>query len=137
MTSSLRSVVSARELRNFGFIFGGLVIGLFGLLIPFLVGALFQKPWPWYLGGGVLVLALLWPPTLKPLYLAWMKFGDIAGWINTRIILFVLFYLLVMPFGLVMKIFGVDPMRRKLDPNAASYRVSSLDAAKNNMEKPY
>jgi hypothetical protein len=137
LTSQSRSAVSAQELRKFGLIFGGLVIGLFGLLIPYLADSLFQKLWPWYLGGAVVGLALIWPPILKPLYLAWMKFGDVAGWINTRIILLILFYLVVFPVGLLMKVFGSDPMRRKIEPEARSYRVDSLATAKNNMEKPY
>ncbi len=137
MTSQSRSAVSAQELRKFGLIFGGLVIGLFGLLIPYLADSLFQRLWPWCLGGAVVGLALIWPPILKPLYLAWMKFGDIAGWVNTCIILLILFYLVVFPVGLLMKVFGSDPMRRKIEPEASSYRVDSLAAAKNNMEKPY
>ena len=115
--------VSKQELRRFGLIFGSLVIALFGLLIPALVGSLLQKLWPWYLGGAVILLALFWPPLLKPLYHAWMKFGELAGWINTRIILFILFYLVVFPVGLVMKLFGADPLHRKAEPAAPSYRV--------------
>lgn len=137
MTNKDRSLVSPRELRSFGLIFGGLVVGLFGLLFPLLAGSLWQKLWPWYLGGGVALLALIWPRGLKPLYLAWMKFGDVAGWVNTRIILFLLFYGLVLPVGLIMKLLGSDPMHRKAAPDAASYRVIPPAVAKNHMERPY
>ncbi len=137
MTSGNRSQVSAQELRKFGLIFGGLVIGLFGLLIPLLASGLFQKLWPWYLGGGVILLALVSPPMLKPLYLAWMKFGDVAGWVNTRIILFLLFFVVVFPVGLVMKIFGFDPLHRKAEPDAESYRVVRSATDKSHMERPY
>lgn len=129
--------VTRRDLRNFGLIFGALVIALFGLLIPAIAGTLLQKWWPWHLGGAVILLALVWPPLLKPLYHAWMKFGEVAGWINTRIILFILFYLVVFPVGLVMKLFGADPLHRKAEASAQSYRVEREASDKSHMEKPY
>ena len=129
--------VTKQDLRKFGLLFGSLVIALFGLLIPALVGSLLQKLWPWYLGGSVILLALVWPPILKPLYHAWMKFGEVAGWINTRIILLILFYVVVFPVGLVMKLFGADPLHRKAEPEAQSYRVLREAVDKKHMEKPY
>ena len=52
-----------------------------------------------------------------------LKFGAVAGWINTRIILLLLFYVVLLPVGLVMKVFGADPLRRKTDPTVQSYRI--------------
>ena len=45
------------------------------------------------------------------------------GWVNTRIILGVLFYGIVTPMGLIMKMTGRDPMRRSYEPDALTYRV--------------
>ena len=42
-----------------------------------------------------------------------------------------------MPFGLVMKLFGKDPLSRKLDKNIASYRVIHKDIADSKMENPF
>ncbi len=137
MTNQDRNLVSRQELHKFGLIFGGLVIILFGLLIPYLAGSLWQKPWPWYLGTAVILLALIWSASLKPLYLVWMKFGDIAGWINTRIILFLLFFFVIFPVGLLMKLFGSDPLHRKADGKVDTYRVTCNEVDKDHMEKPY
>jgi hypothetical protein len=137
LTNQDRSLVSAQELRTFGLIFGVLVSAIFGLLFPLLAGSLWQTLWPWYLGGAVILLALIWPVGLKPLYRAWMKFGDVAGWVNTRIILFLLFYGIILPVGLIMKIVGSDPMRRKICPDASSYRIIPPTVGKNHMERPY
>jgi hypothetical protein len=52
-----------------------------------------------------------------------MTVGEVLGWINTRIILGVLFYLLFTPIGLCMHLRGKDPMRRALSPEAESYRI--------------
>jgi hypothetical protein len=124
-------------LRTFGLIFAALVAGLFGLLIPLLSDSLWQTRWPWYIGMVVALLALVWPRGLGPLYRGWMQFGAVAGWVNTRIILLLLFYALVLPVGLVMKLLRHDPMRRKLDPSVDSYRIDSKAAAREHMEKPY
>ena len=45
------------------------------------------------------------PTILKPIYLVWMTFAVILGWIMTRVILIVIFYLIVTPTGLIAKLF--------------------------------
>ena len=137
MISHEHNAVPAVELRQFGLIFGGLVMVLFGLLFPALAGTLLKNPLPWAIGGAVIGLALVWPRSLRPLYRAWMKFGEVAGWINTRIILFLLFYVIVFPVGLLMKLFGNDPLHRRADASAASYRVKQPVRDKSHMERPY
>jgi hypothetical protein len=52
-----------------------------------------------------------------------MAVGHVLGWINTRIILGILYYGLIVPTGLVMKMFGRDPMRRAFVPDMQTYRV--------------
>jgi hypothetical protein len=51
---------------------------------------------------------------LKPVYIVWMRFAFILGWINTRIILVILFYLIFTPVGLFMRLFRVDLLERKM-----------------------
>ena len=66
-----------------------------------------------------------------------MKFGNVMNWINTRIILGILFYGMFLPIGVVMRLFGKDPMHRKLDRELPSYRVTSDNDDKSNVERPY
>ena len=55
-----------------------------------------------------------------------MRFGLIAAFINTRIIMFMLFYALFVPTGLVMKLFGRDALALTTGgKNSDSYRVAS------------
>ena len=49
---------------------------------------------------------------LKPIYKVWMGFAAILAWINTRIILVAMFYLIFTPVGLVMRLFRIDPLER-------------------------
>jgi hypothetical protein len=52
-----------------------------------------------------------------------MAIGEILGWINTRILLGLIFYGIFTPLGLLMRLRGQDPMRRTLTPEADTYRV--------------
>jgi hypothetical protein len=122
--------------RKFGLVSSAIVVILFGLCIPFLFSLGYPR-WPWMFAGVLSLWALLVPATLKPVYIGWMKFGNMMNWINTRLILGILFYGLFMPFGLVMRVFGKDPLHRKLDANSASYRVKSRSVDRNNVEHPY
>jgi hypothetical protein len=123
------------DLRKFGLIFGTGLVLIFGLFFPWLL----ERPWPaWpFIAAGILAaLALVFPTGLKPLYIAWMKFGHVAGWINTRIILGLVFFVVFLPFGLIMRLFN-DPMRRKLDDATTSYRVPSHSSPRDQMERPF
>ena len=81
--------------------------------------------------------ALVYPGALKPVYKVWMKFGDTIGFINSRIILFIVFYLIFMPVGFLIRLFGYDPMRRKPD-SSATYRVESKKPTSvHSMERPF
>ena len=70
-----------------------------------------------------MALALAWPRSLTQVYRLWMSIGEVLGWINTRLLLGGLFYLLFTPVGVWMRLRGKDPLRRTLAPEAESYRV--------------
>lgn len=112
--------IHRKELRSFGLLVGGIlsVIGFW----PTLFGA-GTRYWAVIPAGLLLCSALLIPHRLDYLYQLWMKLGHLLGWINTRIILCIVFYGMFVPMGFVMRLAGKDPMRRRLDEDAASYRV--------------
>lgn len=128
--------VDSKQLRSFGLLFAAFVLLIFAGFFPWLS----EKPvphWPFWLAAPVATLALIWPPALKPLFVVWMKFGEVMGRINTFLILGVLFYAMVTPIGWLMRLLGKDPMRRRLDRTAGSYRVVSQAHDRDHMEKPY
>ena len=125
-----------KELRNFGLITGALTPVFFGLLLPWVFEHLFPK-WPWIVGILLVLFGLALPITLKPVYKIWMTIGHYLGWINTRIILSIMFYLLILPVGVLMRMFGKDPMARSLNKHQQSYRVNSPAQDKNHVERPY
>jgi hypothetical protein len=66
-----------------------------------------------------------------------MRFAHLLGWINSRIILTIIFYFLILPIGIIMRLLGNDPMRRELDEKTSTYRVPSETPPKEQMEKPF
>jgi len=125
-----------KTLREFGLITGSILVGLFGLLLPWIFEHNFPK-WPWIIAGILWVWALLLPATLNPVYRGWMAVGHVLGWINTRIILGIMFYIIFLPVGLLLKMFGKDPMARKIIKSQESYRVIHSIPKKNHVERPY
>lgn len=110
--------MSYKAERQFGFVFAA----VFAL-------AAFWPLWPlhapklgWLAGAVAWALtALVYPRILAPLNKAWMAFGHVLGWINSRIILGIVFFVVVMPIGLVMRLFGKDLLRMR--PSSASYWI--------------
>ncbi|MBD6619319.1 sxtJ [Komarekiella sp. 'clone 1'] len=126
-----------KGLRDFGLIGGAIAAGLFGSLLP-LIHHESIPILPWLIAAILWVWALIAPTTLNSVYQIWMRIGLVLGWINTRIILGIVFYALLMPMGLVMRgVFHQDPMKRKLDADLATYRVISQVKPRETMEKPF
>ena len=120
MMSKIKAVETS-QFRSFGFIVGGIfaIIGVW----PLLLRGDALRLWALILSGLLLVSALLLPSILKPIYHVWMRIGAILGWVNTRIILAIGFFLVFSPMGWVMRLFGRDALLRKLDPTLNTYRV--------------
>jgi hypothetical protein len=111
---------SSKELRSFGFIVGG-AFGLIGLW-PLVFRHQNMRIWALLLAGLLGAAAFVLPRALQPIFKVWMRAGFVLGWINTRIILGIIFYVVFTPAGLVMRLMHKDPMRRQSQPDADSYR---------------
>jgi hypothetical protein len=66
-------------------------------------------------------LALLRPSLLKPIHSVLMRAGLVMSWIISRLALLVIFYFLFTPMGLIIRLFGNDPLDRKFDKHKESY----------------
>lgn len=133
---SINHQPSKKELRNFGFVTGGLTPVFFGLLLPWIFEHDFPK-WPWIVGTILAIWGLCLPKTIKPVFRVWMTIGNCLGWVNTRIILSIMFYLIILPAGILMRLFGKDPMARDLNKERKSYRVTTTVPENKHMERPY
>jgi len=128
--------LDASGLRRFGLIFGLIITTIFGIIFPLLSGTGFV-PIPWVVGSVFLVWALVAPRTIRPFYRLWMRFGFFMSAIMNRLILGIVFYLLILPFGIVLRLRGLDPLNRKWSATSISYRVISDQASPGHMRRPF
>ena len=113
-----------------------IIIVLFGVVLPWIFDH--NHPvWPWIIATALLVWALISPSTLETLYNLWMKIGHGLGWMNTRLILGALYYAIVFPMGILMRLTRKDPMTRKFEKDIISYRIKLTNNIKTNIERPF
>ena len=74
------------------------------------------------LGGALLVVGLLIPPAARVFHTSWMKFAALLGHVNSRVLLTLMYYLVITPYGFVTRLAGRDPLRRR-GAKAESYWV--------------
>lgn len=107
-----------KELRKFAMILGFAFLVLFFITLlkhkvgftPFIIISVF-----------IFTLALFIPSFLKPIYFIWMRFAHILGWINTRLLLFIVFFLIFTPIGLIMKLLKIDPLQSRIQKSTSTY----------------
>ena len=116
----MKNHISQKILREFGFLLGFAFPFLIGWFLPFLGGHSFRS-WTLWISIPSLVLAISRPGLLYYPYRVWMQLGHVLGWLNSRIILGLVFLIVLQPIALIMRIFGYDPLRVKKYPQK-SYR---------------
>jgi hypothetical protein len=127
---------SRAELRRFGLVTGGALLVLLGCLLPWLLKRPFPR-WPWALGASLAAVALIAPNTLRIIHVPWMRLALLINRITTPLIAGAIFFLVILPVGWIMRRAGNDPMARRLERDAPSYRVASRVSPPSSMERPF
>jgi hypothetical protein len=114
------SQIQSSSDRSFGFVFAAvfLIIAFYPLL-----NAAGIRIWAVVISGLFLLLAAFVPHVLAPANRLWTKFGLLLHNIVSPIALGILFFLVVTPTGLLLRLFGKDPLRLRFDPAAGSYWI--------------
>src|SRR5215831_5234351 len=96
--------ITKRTLRQFGLMVGGifLLIGFW----PFVFRQEAVRLWAVVPGTVLVAAGVAIPGILHKIYKGWMFIGHVLGWINTRIILGVVFYGIVTPMGMILRLTG-------------------------------
>lgn len=94
--------LSTKSLRKFG-----ITIGIILIIISILLWNSLALRVIFITTGGILFLSgLIFPVNLKTLYKIWMGFAFALGWLVSRIILTILFIFVMIPIGILAKLFG-------------------------------
>ncbi|MEX2223952.1 MAG: SxtJ family membrane protein [Candidatus Rokuibacteriota bacterium] len=106
--------------RSFGLTFTGffLLVGLWPLARGGPVRA-----WAFGVSALFLVAALVRPGLLAPLNRLWLRVGLVLHRVVNPLVMGVMFYGVITPFGLAMRAAGRDPLRKRFDPLAQSYWI--------------
>ena len=75
----------------------------------------------WVFGSLASVGMLVLPAAGKHVFVVWMLAAVPIGWTISHAVLGIAFYLVITPIGLIMRLFGYDPMKRRFDAAATSY----------------
>lgn len=103
---------SNEELSGFAVSMSWAIPLIFTLILPWL----FDKPWQlWPLGisAYLLIANFTWKPLLLPAYVFWMMFAAVLGYINTRLILAIIYYLIMLPIGIFLRLTNKLQYQRK------------------------
>lgn len=106
--------------RTFGLVFSGAFLIL--SLWPAFHGNSIRL-WALVLSAALALISLLHPALLHYLNKSWTRLGNLIQKITNPVIMGALFYIIITPMGLLMRISGKDPLRRKFDAAACSYWI--------------
>jgi hypothetical protein len=113
------------ELRTFGRV---LAMGFVGIGLALSLAVRWKSgqwaQWPlWLAGIGAIIGGVCWaaPALARPIYVGWNAIGGVIGFCISNALLIVVFYLVITPIGLAMRLLGRDPLERKWDRQAATY----------------
>ena len=73
---------------------------------------------------GFVLFGLFVPKALKFIYLVWMGFAVVMGFVMSRVILSLLFFILFTPVGIVTRLLRKDLLKENWETNARSYWIT-------------
>ena len=98
--------------RNFGILFF-IVFSLYGIWPIFNLNNI--RIWSLIIGVIFLVVSLLNPKLLIPLNTIWLKFGELLGKIISPMVMAFIYFLIITPIGIIVKLFGKDLLNTKFN----------------------
>lgn len=109
-----------KDLRIFSLIWSAIFLTIGTLPIASGGGV---RAWALVPSGVFLAVGFICPEIVSGFYKIWVKFGEFVGGIISKAILVLLFFGLIFPYGLLFKIVGKDPLKRKQNPKPFSYWI--------------
>ncbi len=111
-----------KQLNQFGLIWMGFLT-IFGAVAWFRLGSPALAKGLWVAAVVVPAIGWLAPSFMRFVFLGMSYAGWPVGFVVSHVVLAVVYYMVVTPIGLTMRLFGYDPMTRRRDPGAESFWV--------------
>jgi len=121
----MKETITKKQLREFGMLIGFGFPILVGWLLPTIFGHEFRA-WTIWIGVPGLICGLTAPRLLHYPYKSWMALGYALGWINSHIILGLVFIFVLQPIAYIMRLTGYDPLRT-IRKKEETYRENRKD----------
>jgi len=135
--------LSRKKLRSFGLLVGGVFI-LISIWILYtqrdkisLTGTYTFGHFLLTIGGILFLFGVFFPSSLKSVYKVWMGFAIALGWIVSRFIIIILFYIVVTPVAMLARLFGKKFLDLKFRDNKESYWTVKDSTMRINYKKMY
>jgi hypothetical protein len=131
----MKNEIDDKQLRSFGLLVGS-IFALIGLW-PMLIYRADPRWWSIVMAAVLLGVGAVYPQWLFRVYKVWMALGHVLGWVNTRIILGLIFYGLVTPIGFIRRLLGKDPMGKEFSPDVETYRIPCAPRPASHLKRQY
>lgn len=79
--------------------------------------------WLLIVGAAIATVGLVRPNVLAPFNRVWTRLGILLSRITNPIVMGLMYFVVLTPAGLLMRLFGKDPLHRRIDPSAATYWI--------------
>ncbi len=117
----LKKDPTGRELLVFRTILFPAFLGIAGVIVHRLFGAWTTPILLWTAGLLFAVLGHFLPCTVRTVHTIWMRATWPMAWLVSHAVIFLVFYGVVVPIGLVLRLFDRTPVRRRFDPVLRTY----------------
>ena len=136
MFEEIKNIKTGKEdLKSFGITIG-IILFIVAIVLFYYDNLLFQN----FLifSTTFIVLGLTVPLILKPIYLIWMIFAVILGWVMTRVVLSVVFYFIITPISIITKLIGEDFLSlKKIDSDSYWNQRDIVEELNQDYEKQF
>jgi hypothetical protein len=124
------------EWKKFG-IMMGVILTLIGLFLFWKRNDYFA--YVFLLAALFFISGLFLPSLLKPVFKVWMALSVVMGYMMTRIIMVIIFYLIVTPIGFIASLTGKKFLDMKIDKSVNSYWIvkEKTQKTQNDYEKQF
>jgi hypothetical protein len=124
---------STRELRQFAAIWLPAFVAVVGGLIWYRTGSIAWASVAWLPGVALSVACWLAPSFARRVFIGWMTAAWPIGWLVSHLLLAAVYYLVMTPIGLTLRLAGRDPLHRHFDREAKTYwvpRATEIDPSR-------